>query len=620
MVRRRRKDVGFPANRSSDAKPRRLRCAIYTRKSSDEGLEQSFNSLHAQRDACEAYVASQKHEGWVLLPAAYDDGGLSGGSLQRPALQSLLDDIRSGAIDIVVVYKVDRLTRSLADFAKLTDLFDLHGASFVSVTQQFNTSTSMGRLTLNVLLSFAQFEREVAGERIRDKIALSKRRGMWMGGLPPLGYDGIDRQLVVNAAEAATVRLIFERYLELGSIPELKRALDRDGIVSKRRVFADGRTAGGVPISRGALHQILHNRLYRGEIAHRGVVHQGNHKAILPQDLWDAVQAKLASQSQRPQGRPNNHREDDGGIDSSSGSSYPGTDGSPSRPAALLAGIAFDEAGNRLTPSHTSKKGRRYHYYVSAPLVRGEAIANGIRVPASDLDRLVVDAVRKHLNDAVWLSKHPGERLVPAALGRLIDAAGALANCLTSNRDLTGDLRNGTVPGTTPHLPIRSLLDRVTVGRQRVVVSVNRSRLRDALTRLDPSLCLTDHGGEPITIEIDARPLRCGKQVRLVVGDMTSETPNHDRDLIDLLRNAHRWFEALKSGKRSSIAEIARRDGIDTAEVSRSITLAFLAPDIVETILTGRQPMTLTLERLRACRPLPMDWNEQRHLLLDQPL
>ncbi|MCB1471437.1 MAG: recombinase family protein [Rhodobiaceae bacterium] len=627
MVRRRRKDSGFPDGRDGDRKPRRLRCAIYTRKSSDEGLEQSFNSLHAQRDACEAYVASQKHEGWVLLPAAYDDGGLSGGSLERPALQSLLDDIRSGAIDIVVVYKVDRLTRSLADFARLTELFDLHGASFVSVTQQFNTSTSMGRLTLNVLLSFAQFEREVAGERIRDKIALSKRRGMWMGGLPPLGYDGIDRQLVVNAAEAATVRLIFERYLALGSIPELKRALDRDGIVSKRRVFADGRTAGGVPISRGALHQILHNRLYRGEIAHRGEVHQGNHEAILPQDLWDAVQAKLASQSQRPQGRPNNHREDGGANDRkdggashsrSSGSSYPGANASPSRPTALLAGIAFDEAGNRLTPSHTSKKGRRYHYYVSAPLVRGEATANGIRVPASDLDRLVVDAMDKHLGDAVWLSKHPGEGLVPAALGRLIEAAGALANGLTSNRDQTGDPRNSTVPGTTPHLSIRSLLDRVTVGRQRVVVSVNRSRLRDALKQFEPSLCLTDRGGEPISIEVDARPLRCGKQVRLVVGEIRSETPNHNRDLIDLLRNAHRWFEALKSGRRSSIAEIARRDGIDTAEVSRSITLAFLAPDIVETILAGRQPMTLTLERLRACRPLPMDWNEQRHLLLDQ--
>ena len=618
MVRRRRKDGGFPDGRDGDHKPRRLRCAIYTRKSSDEGLEQSFNSLHAQRDACEAYVASQKHEGWVLLPAAYDDGGLSGGSLERPALQSLLDDIRSGAVDIVVVYKVDRLTRSLADFAKLTELFDLHGASFVSVTQQFNTSTSMGRLTLNVLLSFAQFEREVAGERIRDKIALSKRRGMWMGGLPPLGYDGIDRQLVVNEAEAATVRLIFERYLALGSIPELKRSLDRDGIVSKRRVFADGRTAGGVAISRGALHQILHNRLYRGEIAHRGDIHQGNHEAILPQDLWDAVQAKLASQSQRPQGRPNSHREDGGGIDSGSGSSCPGANGSPSRPAALLAGIAFDEAGNRLTPSHTSKKGRRYHYYVSAPLVRGEPSINGIRVPAGDLDRLVVDAVGKHLNDAVWLSKHPGEGLDAVALGRLIEAAGALANGLPLTHARTGDTGNGRLPDAAPHLSIRSLLDRVTVGRQRVVLSVNRSRLCDALNRLDPSLCLTDRGGEPIAIHVDARPLRCGKQVRLVVGDVTSKTPNHDRDLIDLLRNAHRWFEALKSGRRSSIAEIARRDGIDTAEVSRSITLAFLAPDIVETILTGRQPMTLTLERLRACRPLPMDWNEQRHLLLDQ--
>src|SRR5688572_17360723 len=312
----------------------KLRCAIYTRKSSEEGLEQSFNSLHAQRDACEAFISSQKHEGWGLLPSAYDDGGISGGSMQRPSLQKLLEDVRSGLIDIVVVYKVDRLTRSLADFAKVTELFDAHQTSFVSVTQQFNTSTSMGRLTLNVLLSFAQFEREVAGERIRDKIALSKRRGMWMGGLPPLGYDGVNGELVVNEAEAETVRFIFHHYLEIGSIADLKRSLDAAGVVSKRRRFSDGREVGGVPLSRGALYQILRNRLYRGEIAHRGEVHRGNHQPIVAADLWSVVQEKLAGQSRRKRGVR-------------SGGSQP----------ALLADFAFDGEGNRLTPTYAVKAG-----------------------------------------------------------------------------------------------------------------------------------------------------------------------------------------------------------------------------------------------------------------------
>lgn len=282
-------------NSSGKSSKPKLRCAVYTRKSTDEGLEQSFNSLHAQRDACEAYVASQKHEGWVLLSEAYDDGGLSGGSMERPALQRLLNDIRSGLIDIVVVYKIDRLTRSLADFAKLTELFDTNGTSFVSVTQHFNTSTSMGRLTLNVPLSFAQFDREVAGERIRDKIALSKRRGMWMGGLPPLGYDGIDKKLIVNEREAETVRYIYDRYLRIGSIAALKQVLDDKGIVSKRRQFSNGKSMGGVPMSRGALYQILRNRLYRGEIAHLGEIHAGNHEQIINPALWDKVQEMLAS-------------------------------------------------------------------------------------------------------------------------------------------------------------------------------------------------------------------------------------------------------------------------------------------------------------------------------------
>ena len=248
---------------------RKLRCSIYTRKSTEDGLEQDFNSLDAQREACESFIASQKHEGWVVLPTQYDDGGYSGGTLERPALQRLFGDIRGSKVDVVVVYKIDRLTRSLLDFAKIVEVFDAHGASFVSVTQAFNTATSMGRLTLNVLLSFAQFEREVTGERIRDKIAASKKKGMWMGGYPPLGYDVKDRKLAVNETEAETVRYIFRRYHEFGSVRLLKERLDAEGIVSKRRTASDGRTYGGKPIARGALYHMLQNRIYRGEIVRR---------------------------------------------------------------------------------------------------------------------------------------------------------------------------------------------------------------------------------------------------------------------------------------------------------------------------------------------------------------
>src|SRR6202166_2152376 len=273
---------------------RTLRCAVYTRKSSEEGLEQEFNSLHAQREACEAFIRSQRHEGWSCLPQAYDDGGRSGGNLERPALQQLLAEIREGKVDVVVVYKIDRLTRSLADFAKIVEIFDAKGVSFVSVTQQFNTTTSMGRLTLNVLLSFAQFEREVTGERIRDKIAASKKKGMWMGGMPPLGYRCRDHKLIVVPREAETVHRIFRRYAALGSVRLLQQELDAAGIRSKSWVSTTGRRWGGKPIARGALYMMLQNRLYRGEITHKGKSYPGQHPAIIEQPLWNEVQAVFA--------------------------------------------------------------------------------------------------------------------------------------------------------------------------------------------------------------------------------------------------------------------------------------------------------------------------------------
>src|SRR5467141_1018698 len=287
------------------AKSRTRRCAIYTRKSSEEGLEQDFNSLHAQREACEAFIKSQTGEGWRLIKTAYDDGGLSGGTMERPALQRLLEDIRRRLVDVVVVYKVDRLTRSLADFAKMVEVFDAQGVSFVAVTQQFNTTTSMGRLTLNVLLSFAQFEREVTGERIRDKIAASKRKGIWMGGCPSIGYDVRDRRLVINQAEATTVRQIYHRYLKTRSVPKLKKDLDRDGVVSKIRVSSKGIRSGGQSFSRGALYELLSNPIYIGEIRHKRERHPGQHEAILPREIWERVQQRLNENAARGRGTSN---------------------------------------------------------------------------------------------------------------------------------------------------------------------------------------------------------------------------------------------------------------------------------------------------------------------------
>jgi site-specific DNA recombinase len=346
--------------------PKTIRCAVYTRKSTEHNLDLEFNSLDAQREACEAYIKSQMHEGWKLIPDHYDDGGISGASLDRPDLQRLLGDIRAGKIDTVVVYKVDRLTRSLTDFAKLVELFDTHGVSFVSVTQSFNTTSSMGRLTLNVLLSFAQFEREVIGERVRDKVAASKRKGLWMGGTAPLGYINQDKKLVIVREEAESVRWIFQRYLELGAIGPLLQELDRVGIRTKHRPHASGRVVGGGRFGKGGLNHLLKNRCYIGEVVHRGQIHSGDHEPILDRALFDAVQAKMAA----------NNVEKKLKVRSS---------------PYLLTGLIFDSAGNRMSPSHTLKTGIRYRYYVSQAVEqRRKREAGAIaRLPAPDVEILV---------------------------------------------------------------------------------------------------------------------------------------------------------------------------------------------------------------------------------------
>src|SRR5467141_111400 len=355
---------------------RPLRCAIYTRKSSEEGLEQEFNSLHAQREACEAYIQSQRHEGWTCLPQAYDDGGLSGATMDRPALQQLLADIQAGKVDVVVTYKVDRRTRSLADFAKLVELFDAHGVSFVSVTQQFNTTTSVGRLTLNVLLSFAQFEREVTSERIRDKIAASKRKGLWVGGTLPLGYEMKDGKIFIVEEEAELVRSIFRRYLELGSVNELLRDLRERNIRTKTRLLSTGATRGGIPFGRGALYYVLSNHFYIGKVKYKNEILPGEQPPIMDLALFEAVRQKsLAQWSHRTVVRNKSDH--------------------------LLTGLLFDDAGHRMIPTHATKAGIRYRYYASTPVLRGEArtasAGSVSRIPAADVEDTVVKSLKEHL-------------------------------------------------------------------------------------------------------------------------------------------------------------------------------------------------------------------------------
>src|SRR5262245_12291119 len=427
---------------------KRVRCAIYTRKSSDEGLEQAFNSLDAQREACTAFILSQKHEGWTLLPAQYDDGGYSGGTMERPALMRLLADIEAGQVDVVVVYKVDRLTRALSDFAKLVEVFDRRTVSFVSITQQFNTTSSMGRLTLNVLLSFAQFEREVIGERVRDKIAASKKKGMWMGGMPPLGYDVKDRKLVVNRNEARTVIDIYRGYLALKSVRDLHDELAAAGIRSKRRVRSDGSTYGEQKIARGALYLMLQNRIYRGEITHKGQSYPGAHPAIIDQPLWEEVQAVLA---QNRVGR---------------------AIGARAKHPSLLGGFVFDGSGERLTPTYAIKKGTRYRYYISSSLVREAKSkhAGGWRIPAGDLEGLVINRVREFFCD-------------PAALLDVLDGepqpGSSQRNLMDRGHQIAGGLSTDTPDKTKATL--MALSCQVTIFPNQVEIAISRARTVELL-------------------------------------------------------------------------------------------------------------------------------------------
>ena len=527
--------------KTGSSKP--VRCAIYTRVSTDQGLEQNFNSLDAQYDASQAYIRSQAHAGWTLLRGKYDDGGFSGGNTERPALQRLLDDVRAHKVDVIVVYKVDRLTRSLADFAKLVELFDQHNVSFVSVTQQFNTTTSMGRLTLNVLLSFAQFEREVTSERIRDKITASKRKGLWVGGMAPLGYDTKDRNIGVNEEEADRVRTIFRSYLRLGSLNLLMADLRKRGIVTKIRTLKSGETIGGIPFTRGSLAHLLRNRFYIGEVTFKGEVLGGEQPAILDRELFEAVQARLSEQV-------NNHKV------------------ARTRSEALLTGRIFDDRGNRLSPSHASKRGIKYRYYLSSALLQGRPANAGSvrRVPAAKIEALVINSVRDRLKQSTS----------------------------TDDRDL--DNRSF----------IASHVARVEVRPDELVIQLVQAPTSKRSAKNDSTLGVPWHKQPPTrrrelllpdTVQLQhARPIRSETRATLVAS----------------IARGRRWLNELVDDAKANVQGIAKRESCSVRRINMTISLAFLAPDLVKAAIEGRLPRGMGVARL--VDP-PAEWSRQRQML-----
>jgi DNA invertase Pin-like site-specific DNA recombinase len=573
LTMRSRRASAQPAGRAG------LRCAIYTRKSSEEGLEQEFNSLDAQREACEAYIRSQRDEGWTLLPAHYDDGGLSGGSMNRPALQRLLADVASGRVDLVVVYKVDRLTRSLSDFAKIVEVFDSHGASFVSVTQQFNTTTSMGRLTLNMLLSFAQFEREVTGERIRDKIAASKRKGMWMGGSIPLGYEVRDRKLIVHQAEAALVRRIYQVYLDLGTVRLAQQHLAAEGITGK----------GGRALERGALFHLLQNRLYRGEIAHRGQVYTGEHEAIVDGSLWEVVQQRLA------QGR----------VDRRSGASA-------SHPS-LLAGLLTDPTGEPMVPTHANKAGRRYRYYVSSRLLTGlrEEHADGLRVPAAALERVVAGRVIRLLSDGPeLLGAMRSARILPTEGAQQRSVLVAAQNLVRRWQQQGNMVQRETLLALGAQIAVQRHEMTIHLSPQRLLTVLSGKASQAASASNDEA----DGDLPSITITEAVALRRTGREMALLVGS-TVAADQSDPSLVRLVAKAWALREALVLSSAQSLTAFAAAQGISQSYATRLVRLAWLAPDIIGAILGGRQPTNLSASRMMRDTRIPTDWQEQRQAL-----
>ncbi|MEM5495090.1 recombinase family protein [Hoeflea sp. AS16] len=568
---------------------KKIRCAIYTRKSSEEGLDQEFNSLHAQREACAAYIASQKHEGWVALPEHYDDGGISGGTLERAGLKKLLQHVDEGLVDQIVVYKIDRLTRSLADFAKLVDRLDAADASFVSVTQSFNTATSMGRLTLNVLLSFAQFEREVTAERIRDKIAASKKKGLWMGGTIPLGYEPDGRTLKIVPEEAETVRTLYDLYLKHRSILAVVDHANRLGLRGKakarkrkevnKRSDEDGADAAthsinpgacGVTFERAALHYLLTNPVYAGRIRHKETIHEGQHPPIIDPDVWVRVQEHMKESAGRKRGE--------------------GKDGSIISP---LAGTLVDETGDKFTPSHASKKGKRYRYYVSNRLLNtagkdgSSRKTGGWRLPAKALEDQIAKATLSHLRNRL-----PVDLLINPATDT-ISKIGSQLNLLDAQSRTRG-----------PNLTL-SCIEKGRISPGAVELSLNPETVADSIEISEDEL-----NPDTLVFELPFQFKKRGVETKLTIG--TDNSKPIDTTLIRSIAKAHQYYDAIKNGQ--TFEEIAESENLSKRRIMQVIDLAFLAPDVVKLIVQGDQPEALTAKWL-GINPLPSDWQAQRRIL-----
>ncbi|MER8846789.1 recombinase family protein [Mesorhizobium australicum] len=556
----------------------KLRCAVYTRKSTEEGLEQEFNSLDAQREACVAFIASQVGLGWKLVPDFYDDGGISGGTMERPALKRLLQDIRNKRIDVVVVYKIDRLTRSLMDFSKIVETFDAHNVSFVSVTQQFNTTTSMGRLTLNVLLSFAQFEREVTAERIRDKIAASRKKGMWMGGTIPLGYRAVDKKLVVDGAAATIVRSIFQRYLELKSVLALAEELNQNKRVDETYPFQ-------APVSRGRLYHLLSNPVYIGQARHKDACYDGAHQPIVDAELFASVQALLKEQGPKRRSRSN------------------------AADLHLLTGLVFDETGDRLSPAYANNHGTRYRYYISNRLkVARRKDDTGWRVPAEALEAFVDQQLIVLLNGksllAEWIEQYASKEAIANGLNEAGGLVSDSPECKAKRRSI-----------------IKSTIVRTTLSPETIELAINPAALARGISRSAGADFNTKDGQKPaIAAETHKVTVACqiqrrGNEARLIIGDQPKHEKAPDPSLVKLLARSHSMLSALTNGSAPSISELSKATGIHRADLSKALPLAFLSPAIVDDILAGNQPVSLTARRLARLGDLPPDWNQQQSLL-----
>lgn len=531
-----------------------IRCAIYTRKSTEEGLEQDFNSLDAQREACEAYIKSQQHEGWVLIEKHYDDGGFSGGTLERPAVKDLFKDIEAGLVDTVVVYKVDRLTRSLMDFAKIVELFDKQNASFVSITQHFNTTTSMGRLTLNILLSFAQFEREVTGERIRDKIAASKKKGMWMGGNVPIGYKVECKTLVPESPWDETVQQIFDKYLELKSVTKLKANLEENNIKGKT----------GINFSKGNLYYILSNRIYIGQIKHKKNIYEGEHQAIIDKQTFEKTQEIMYK----------NRVDKNCGEKSASNS--------------LLAGKIFDDKGNRMTPSHSNTRKRKYRYYVSLAITKLKKGKEGSvsKISAGEIEKFVTETIKEFLTNTKKIQKYIKDFDV------------------VKQKEILQAIKN-IKDFSAPKL-LRAILNKVIISQDSVEITICENALIKTLENLANGIELP----EQTTTETDV-PIKILKKIEitktsrsgniLIINSGDKPTPLQNPYLINAIVKSHYWNKLLLEGKVKSIAEIQELEGMKDLSYIKSVRrLKFIPPILTEQILNGTQPRDLSVQKLFA--------------------